>query len=368
MNILPLRLFALANTPKNSQNHSKQLNFIPIFTIKLKNMKQKLVIILSILLLLTVIFLISRDLFNSSVKKEQNVYEYNIDKYKQIDSSLLCYKQTGQFKTSLSVINAIAIDKNDNIYVAGNNEIQIFNKNWKAINSFKTDSIITCIATDNQQNIYIGIENHVEKFDTKGSLIKKWKSFNTKDGYITSIAINDHNVYVADAGIGFILRYDFNGNLLSTIGKKDTAKGINSYVIPSMYFDIAIGLFNDIWVVNPGKHELINYSEKGEWRSSWGKTSIEVDGFAGCCNPAHFAILPNGYFVTYEKGINRIKIYNQAGTFECMVVSDEQLKGNSEYNCSMSTTVNDIATNTEGTIYIADAVNQSIKMYIKTKN
>jgi hypothetical protein len=36
--------------------------------------------------------------------------------------------------------------------------------------------------------------------------------------------------------------------------------------------------------------------------------------FCGCCAPAHFALIPQG-FVTAEKGINRIKILNTKGEF-----------------------------------------------------
>ncbi len=46
--------------------------------------------------------------------------------------------------------------------------------------------------------------------------------------------------------------------------------------------------------------------------------------FFGCCNPAHFAVLSDGRFVTAEKGLPRIKIYSPQGKFECVVAGQEQ--------------------------------------------
>jgi hypothetical protein len=48
--------------------------------------------------------------------------------------------------------------------------------------------------------------------------------------------------------------------------------------------------------------------------SMFGEPGMAPGAFCGCCNPAHFALLPQG-FVTAEKGINRIKILGKSGEF-----------------------------------------------------
>ncbi len=65
------------------------------------------------------------------------------------------------------------------------------------------------------------------------------------------------------------------------------------------------------------------YSPDGRLKRSWGKTAFAIDGFSGCCNPTHFALLPDGRFVTSEKGIPRVKIYAADGKFECVVAGRE---------------------------------------------
>ena len=59
--------------------------------------------------------------------------------------------------------------------------------------------------------------------------------------------------------------------------------------------------------------------------SSWGTPSYALEGFSGCCNPAHLAVLPDGRFVTSEKGLARVKVYDDQGRFETAVVAPDQL-------------------------------------------
>ena len=100
-----------------------------------------------------------------------------------------------------------------------------------------------------------------------------------------------------------IWKYDKNGNLIGEIGKKNLKKDIPGFIIPSPYFDVNIDPDGFLWTANTGRHSLENYTSDGSFRTSWGNPSMELEGFAGCCNPSHFAILKNGSFVTSEKGI-----------------------------------------------------------------
>jgi len=322
-------------------------------------MKQKLIILFSLLLLAAVVYLISKDLFKSSGNTEKNPCEYNLDKLKAIDTSLIKYKIIRHFRPSMARITGIALDENGNAYISGTKAVQVFDKDGNKTGGFTVDSTANCIALGANNEVYLGVGTHVEKY-SQGTLQKKWNTYGTK-GYITSIAVRGKDVFVADAGNRLVLHYDADGNLLNAIGKKD--KDFVGLIIPSLYLDVAIGQFNDIWVVNPGKHELENFTDKGVLRSSWGVPSMQLEGFAGCCNPIHFSILPNGYFVTYEKGLDRIKLYDQAGKFDCVVASPQSFTGKSEYHCSFATMVNDLAVDAQGNIYALDATSNEVKVF-----
>ena len=91
---------------------------------------------------------------------------------------------------------------------------------------------------------------------------------------------------------------------------------------------------------------------------SWGNESFEDNGFSGCCNPAHFDILPNGSFVTYEKGIDKIKLFDPTGSFICFVAGTGSFKGNADSLIGSVNLVKDIAAASDGNIYVLDAFNQ----------
>jgi hypothetical protein len=316
-------------------------------------MKQKITIGFSIILLLAVVYLISKDLFSPSGSKIENPCEYNIDKLKEIDTALICYKESAHFEPQIGKIKGLAVTENNNLIIAGTNQIAVFDINGKKISGFRTDSSAQCIAC-NGNSYYMGVGNHVEHYTAKGIKVKSWMPFSVKS-YLTSIVVSKDEIIVADAGSKRVLKYNKDGVLLLEIGKKDKLKSPEGFVVPSMYLDVSIGAFNDLWVANPGKHRIENYAASGEMISSWGIASMQPEGFAGCCNPVHFAMLPNGNFVTYEKGLDRIKIYDPTGKFVCVVAGPGNFKGKSDFHCSQATLVNDMATDSKGNIYVLDA-------------
>ena len=95
--------------------------------------------------------------------------------------------------------------------------------------------------------------------------------------------------------------------------------------MPSHYFDVAAGHDGLVYVVNPRLLHVEGYTINGEHETTWGKGSPAVADFFGCCNPAHLAVLPDGNFVTAEKGIPRVKIYNRRGELQSVVVGPPQL-------------------------------------------
>lgn len=112
------------------------------------------------------------------------------------------------------------------------------------------------------------------------------------------------------------------------IGEKDEQKAVPGFVIPSPYFDIDLSDEGYLWAVDPGRHSLYNFNANGEMRTLWKKSSVKTEGFSGCCNPAHMAILEGNAFVTSEKGIVRVKIYDQHGEYVGVVASPDMFDEN----------------------------------------
>jgi hypothetical protein len=326
--------------------------------------KQQVIIALSVVLFLVLLYFMGRDLFTGGKVSQDNPAEYNIDKYRIVDTSLICYREAKQVQIPLEQLNGLTVDKNSNVYVAGDREVQVYDSSWKKKSGFRLDTSATCIAFGSKQTLLLGMGAHVEEFDLDGKTLRKWKPLNA-ESYITSMVQIGEYIYVADAGNKTLLKYDEIGNLLGEIGKKDTARGISGFILPSMYFDVAVGPGEDLWVSNPGMHSIQNFSENGKLNTSWGEPSIRVEGFAGCCNPVDFTILPDGFFVTYEKGMDRVKIYNQAGVFVCVVTAPTSIDESALTNCSIGAKVHDLAVDASGNILVLDDYSKMIRVFQK---
>ena len=173
------------------------------------------------------------------------------------------------------------------------------------------------LAFDGEQQMYVGATDHVEVFDTNGRRLAAWPIIAGRP-YVTAIAIAGKDVFVADAGNRQVLHYDRRGELLSHIGA-------GRFIVPSPYFDVRVGPAGLLWVAHTGQHRLEAYTFDGRLVRSWGKSSMAIDGFCGCCNPCHFAILPDGRFVTSEKGLARVKVYHPDGSLQGVVAGPEAL-------------------------------------------
>jgi hypothetical protein len=320
-------------------------------------MKQKVIIGFSVAMLLLAVFLIARDLFHKS--PAQSAFSCcgdDINALKQIDTSLVEYTRFRVIETGLKDLSGMAINEEQQIYVCGNGQVTVYDSTGKRIDGFTIDSSATCIALKGN-DIYLGIGAHIGLYSISEKRLFLWQPF-YPSGFITSVAVGDGFVYAADAASKRVLKYSTNGKFIQEIGAKDSLTGAPGIILPSLYFDIALDAFNDLWVVNPGMRQIENYTLSGHLQLSWGVTSTENNGFTGCCNPAQMAILPNGNFVTYEKGIDKIKVFDPTGQFQCFVGGAGSFKGNTDFQIGIKNLVKDMATDMSGNIYVLDAYNR----------
>lgn len=319
-------------------------------------MKQRIIIVIALILLLVVIGFMARDLFSGKSESSKNPYEYDLGDLKKSDTSLNRYDEIRQFRPGLEEIHGIAVDASDRIFVAGKNGVEVFDISGKRISGFQFEGNADCIAVDAAGNIFLGIDDHIEVYSKDGNLIRKWPPVNS-ESVITSVAITNLFVYVADAGMKTVYRYDHNGKLFNQIGQKDPENHIPGFIVPSPYFDVCIGRKGELWVANTGRHEMEQFSPDGKLVSAWGKASMTIEGFCGCCNPSHFTIFPDGSFVTSEKGIERVKIYHPDGTLKCVVATPLQFEE--------GTRGLDLAVDSKERILLLDPIKRQVRIFVK---
>lgn len=318
-------------------------------------MNKKITISFAVVLIVAVVVFMAKDFFFSDNKTQENPYEYNIDKLKDIPEDKICYKEVQQINPTVGKIKAISINKNDNIYIAGDSGIEIYNTSLEKMNTINFKKQVSCIYV-NDKNIFLGVSDQVEILDLQGKIAQNI-SFIDTGVVITSIAAKDSSLFIADAGNKIVYHYNLDGKFKNLIGKKDTVQGIPGFIIPSPYFDLAIDREGELWVVNPGRHALEMYSEDGKLKSRWFKTSMQLEGFSGCCNPSHIAILSDGSFVTSEKGIERVKIHDPTGKFKCVVAPPNKFEE--------GTKGLDLAVDSQDRIYILDPNKKMIRIFEK---
>lgn len=270
------------------------------------------------------------------------------------------YSETSSIDlTSYDTASAIAMDSDNSVYVGLKNKIVKFSNEHKVTASIDIpeaeEGITALIEKDGilyiaQKTVIRTVTSDLKTLSTKTLKLdeKSW---------ITSIALAGSDIFLADAGNRIVLRYSKEYKLINKIAGKDEAKGVSGLIIPSPYLDVVEGNDNDIWVVNPGRHALENYSYEGRLISSWERASFSIDGFCGCCNPSHIALMKDGSFVTSEKGLPRIKIHAPTGDLKTVVAGTDQFF---EETKNM-----DLALSTEEDIYVLDPLKKKIRIFKK---
>ena len=292
-------------------------------------------------------------------KKDQlNPFAYDIKSYEASGADLVYYSEVARIPVALSMVSGIALGPDDRIYVSGSDSVLVFNRDGHLRSSFKSNVPIRCLAVDKNHDVYLGMEDHVEVYNQKGVRQAKWESLG-EQAIITSIAIAAESVFVADAGNKIVWKFDKSGSRLQRIGDKNEAKDIPGFIIPSPYFDVAIDPDGFLWAANTGRHSLENYTVDGDFRTSWGEFGMEIQGFGGCCNPSHFVIMEDGSFVTSEKGLPRVKVYNRIGSLVSVVAPTEQF---------IEGTVGlDLAVDSAQKIYVLDPMQKFVRIFAKKK-
>jgi hypothetical protein len=305
-----------------------------------------------------ILFFGYRAIRDDAKEGQLNPFAYDIQSYEESGAELVLYSEEGRIPIALPWVSGIAVGPDDGIYVSGSDSVLIFENDGTPRFSFNTEGPVRCLAVDKNNVMYLGMGDHVEVYDPKGKKQAHWESLG-EQAIITSITISTKNVFIADAGNKIVWKFDRSCSNLQRIGGKDEAKDIPGFIIPSPYFDVAIDPDGFLWAANTGHHSLENYSADGNFRSSWGEYGMEIQGFGGCCNPSHFAILEDGSFVTSEKGLPRVKVYNRIGYLVSVVAPTEKF--------TEGTVGLDLAVDSAQKIYVLDPMQKLVRIFVKKK-
>lgn len=292
---------------------------------------------------------------------------YDLSKFTHIDPALVQYEEMSHIKMRSESLRAIATGPGDHIYVAGDRKIQVFDRNTEPLWEMALDSPARCLVVTGDGTMYMGCKSQVQVYHANGTQSACWDDLGSR-AVLTSIAFSENDVFVADAGNRVVLRYDASSKLIRRIGERDDARNIPGFSVPSAYFDVVVAPDGLLRVANPGRHRVEAYTFDGDLEFAWGDTSMYIDGFCGCCNPVNFAMLPDGRFVTCEKGLPRVKVLDATGTLESVVAGTTAFPENSQ-GCSLGRLSNcqtgglDVAVDSQGRVLVMDPLAGSVRIF-----
>ncbi len=285
-------------------------------------------------------------------------FVYDDKEYRRTDPALVNYKEVGRIETGFQTVRGIAVGGDDGIYVAGDRAVAVFDRDGKDVRRITLDDSPQCLAVAANGAVYVGMIDHVEVCPPHRRRAK-WDSLGER-AIVTSVAVSGGNVFVADSGNSVVLRYDTSGKIISRIGRADKSKDIPGLLVRRPCVDVAVGGEGVLWVTNPGRWRVEAYSFDGDLKSHWGRQSENIEGFCGCCNPTALVALPDGGFVTGEKGLPRVKVYDDCGLFKSVVAGPEAF--------AKGTVGLDLAVDSQGRIIVLDPVAKAVRVFAKKKD
>ncbi|HML72900.1 MAG TPA: hypothetical protein PKB02_00260 [Anaerohalosphaeraceae bacterium] len=326
-------------------------------------------IVIAVAIILSIVSVVRYDTTGEKGSGLSAEYQYDISEYAKIPPEMILYQQVGNaIPTGLKASRSIAYK--EGIYVSGDTKVVKIDGAGKIEKEIALESAPTCLAVDDGGVVIVGSNDTITILDKTGTKRTQFV-VPQKNAILSSIVLNEGLLLCADAANGLIYRYDLQGELVNIIGEKDPQKEDHTgFVIPSPYFDIAMASDGLLRVVDPGRHVIVAFTLDGHREWTWGKASPRVDGFSGCCNPVNMAILPDGSFVTAEKGLVRVKVYDAEGQFVGVVAGPDQLEWQGPLQvCDTPEQCQsrgfDVAVDETGRIYVLDTVKNVVRIFEK---
>lgn len=312
---------------------------------------------------LTVLGVIAAQRGQAAEKSARNPFAYDISRLQKTDSKLVAYEETARWKAPHPEARRLAIGHDDTLYICSGHYVTAMNKAGERGPEIALAEPPRCVAPAGDGAVFVGLRDHVEVFDAKGARKTTWDSPGKKP-WLTGLAVTRNDVFVADAGNRVLLRYDKSGKLVRRIGERDKDRNIPGFIIPSPFFDVEMARDGLLRVNNPGRHRVEMYTADGDFEGSWGTVSMGITGFCGCCNPINLALLPDGRYVTCEKGLPRVKVYGAEGQFESVVAGVETFAENGKVCGPSDCTAGglDAVVDSRGQIIILDFVTGDVRV------
>ena len=247
-------------------------------------------------------------------------------------STLVLVRKIGGDPYPLSMPANIAFDTKGDVYVldAGNDRVQVFDSSGKFITLWGSKGsgdgqfdllvqedityTIGGIALDKNNNIFVadGLNQRVQKFDSSGKFLMKWGDPGLGDGHFLrplDLAIDGQgNIYVVDDRGSDIQKFDPNGNFILKFGEEGSGDGQLDNT-----GGITVGNDGNLYIADYGNNRVEVFGPDGKYLRKWLTPVKKVDDIAVDSKGNIFTTHEDGSVVEYDPNGQAISIMKDLG-------------------------------------------------------
>jgi tripartite motif-containing protein 71 len=200
----------------------------------------------------------------------------------------------------------IAVDTNDNVYVAAWTDLVIyrFTNTGVLVTQWPVASS-AALAVDASGHVYSDTGPGVQEFSSSGSLIREWGFSGAGGGQPTlpdGLAVDaSDNVYVADIANQRILKFANDGTYITQWGSPGVGDGQFGEDSPVR---AAVGPEGNVYVVDYANNRVQAFTGDGTFITKWGSYGSSPGQFF---EPIGIAVDANGYIYVADKANYRIQ-------------------------------------------------------------
>jgi DNA-binding beta-propeller fold protein YncE len=188
--------------------------------------------------------------------------------------------------------------------------------NWAQLPSGMKWGVMTAVGVDSKDNVYAfqrEVATEVLVFDSQGKYLKTWGEglFEYPHGLRVTA---DDSVWLTDRKMQQMFKFDLNGTVLMTLGKKDVVGDNDSQDTFNGVSDVVVGANGDLFVSDGegGSNRVVRFSKDGKYIKSWGTKGSGPGEMSG---PHNIAMDSKGHLWVSDRGNKRIQIFDQDGKF-----------------------------------------------------
>jgi len=172
------------------------------------------------------------------------------------------------------------------------------------------------IATDDKDNVWIlrRSEPSVLVLKTNGTFVKTWGTGLFKDNAHSIYIDPDGFVWTTDNGDNTVYKFDQDGKLLMTLGKRGQKGDNTSHDMFDGPSSVAVAPNGDVFVTDGYRNSrIVKFSKDGTFQKIIGGTKSSMPGQFDL--PHHVVIDPKGRLIVTDRNNKRVQILDQNGTF-----------------------------------------------------